>query len=83
ITTFTDRGTGTGGVGAEGRVYDLYPNAMQLLAYPPPWYAIGQFLLLEMGPWPFNIMGLFVVLSLFIPAFMWVIRRGYWWALLV
>ena len=36
--------------------------------------AIRQFLLLEMGPWPFNIMGLFVVLSLFIPAFMWVIR---------
>jgi len=83
ITTFTDRGTGTGGVGAEGRVYDLYPNAMQLLAYPPPWFAIRQFLLLEMGPWPFNIMGLFVVLSLFIPVFMWVIRRGYWWALLV
>uniref|UniRef100_A0A942SZ40 OpgC domain-containing protein n=1 Tax=Neobacillus citreus TaxID=2833578 RepID=A0A942SZ40_9BACI len=82
ITTFTDRGTGTDGVGAEGRVYDLYPNAMQLLAYPPPWYAIRQFLLLEMGPWPFNIMGLFVVLSLFIPVFMWVIRRGYWWALL-
>jgi len=83
ITTFTDRGTGLDGVQAEGRVYDLYPNAMQLLAYPPPWYAIRQFLLLEMGPWPFNIMGLFVVLSLFIPVFMWVIRRGYWWALLV
>ncbi|WP_193750519.1 OpgC domain-containing protein, partial [Curtobacterium luteum] len=83
ITTFTDRGTGTGGVGAEGRVYDLYPNAMQLLAYPPPWFAIRQFLLLEMGPWPFNIMGLFVVLSLFIPVFMWVIRRGFWWALLI
>ncbi|OIH96340.1 OpgC domain-containing protein [Curtobacterium sp. MCBA15_001] len=83
ITTFTDRGTGTGGVGAEGRVYDLYPNAMQLLAYPPPWFAIRQFLLLEMGPWPFNIMGLFVVLSLFIPPLLWVIRRGYWWAVLV
>jgi hypothetical protein len=83
ITTFTDRGTGTGGVGAEGRVYDLYPNAMQLLAYPPPWYAIRQFLLLEMGPWPFNIMGLFVALSLFIPVFMWVIKRGFWWALLI
>jgi len=82
ITTFTDRGTGTGGVGAEGRVYDLYPNAMQLLAYPPPWYAIRQFLLLEMGPWPFNIMGLFVVLSLFIPPLLWVIRRGFWWAVL-
>lgn len=83
ITTFTDRGTGTGGVGAEGRVYDLYPNAMQLLAYPPPWFAIRQFLLLEMGPWPFNIMGLFVVLSLFIPLLLWVIRRGFWWAVLV
>jgi hypothetical protein len=83
ISTFTDRGTGLDGVQAEGRVYDLYPNAMQLLAYPPPWYAIRQFLLLEMGPWPFNIMGLFVVLSLFIPVFMWVIRRGFWWALLV
>ncbi|PZE64779.1 OpgC domain-containing protein [Curtobacterium sp. MCBD17_021] len=83
ITTFTDRGTGTDGVQAEGRIYDLYPNAMQLLAYPPPWYAIRQFLLLEMGPWPFNIMGLFVVLSLFIPVFMWVIRRGFWWALLI
>jgi hypothetical protein len=82
ITTFTDRGTGTGGVEAEGRVYDLYPNAMQLLAYPPPWYAIRQFLLLEMGPWPFNIMGLFVVLSLFIPALIWVIRRGFWWVVL-
>ncbi|WP_144766121.1 OpgC domain-containing protein [Curtobacterium sp. 9128] len=82
ITTFTDRGTGTGGVAAEGRVYDLYPNAMQLLAYPPPWYAIRQFLLLEMGPWPFNIMGLFVVLSLFIPLLLWVIRRGWWWAVL-
>ncbi|MGU3411172.1 OpgC domain-containing protein [Microbacterium sp. M1A1_1b] len=83
ITTFTDRGTGTGGVGAEGRVYDLYPNAMQLLAYPPPWFAIRQFLLLEMGPWPFNIMGLFVVLSLFIPLLLWVIRRGFWWAVLI
>lgn len=83
ITTFTDRGTGLDGVQAEGRVYDLYPNVMQLLAYPPPWYAIRQFLLLEMGPWPFNIMGLFVVLSLFIPVLMWVIRRGFWWAVLV
>ncbi|MBT1624186.1 OpgC domain-containing protein [Curtobacterium flaccumfaciens pv. oortii] len=83
ITTFTDRGTGTGGVGAEGRVYDLYPNAMQLLGYPPPWYAIRQFLLLEMGPWPFNIMGLFVVLSLFIPPLLWLIRRGFWWVVLV
>ena len=82
ITTFTDRGTGTNGLGAEGRTYDLYPNGDRLLDYPPPWYAIRQFLQLEMGPWPFNIMGLFVVLSLAIPAAMWLIRRRMWWVVL-
>ena len=82
ITTFTDRGTGTNGLGAEGTTYDLYPNADRLLDYPPPWYAVRQFLQLEMGPWPFNIMGLFVVLSLAIPAAMWLIRRRLWWVLL-
>jgi hypothetical protein len=82
ITTFTDRGTGEGGLGDEGRVYDLYPNADRLLDYPPPWYAVRQFLLLEMGPWPFNIMGLFVVLSLAIPGIMWLIRRRLWWLVL-
>jgi hypothetical protein len=82
ITTFTDRGTGEDGLGAEGRTYDLYPNADRLLDYPPPWYAVRQFLLLEMGPWPFNIMGLFVVLSITIPAAMWLLRRRMWWLLL-
>jgi len=82
ITTFTDRGTGEGGTGDSGRVYDLYPNAERLLDYPPPWYAVRQFLLLEMGPWPFNIMGLFVVLSLAYPALMWLIRRKMWWLVL-
>jgi len=77
ITTFTDRGTGDG-----GRVYDLYPNAERLLDYPPPWYAVRQLLLLEMGPWPFNIMGLFVVLSLAYPALMWLIKRKMWWLVL-
>lgn len=83
VSTFTDRGTGLDGTGAQGRVYDLYPNGLQLLNYPPPWYAVRQFLLLEMGPWPFNIMGLFVVLSLTIPALAWVLRRGGWWAILL
>ena len=82
ITTFTDRGTGENGLGAEGRTYDLYPNGDRLLDYPPPWYAVRQFLQLEMGPWPFNIMGLFVVLSLAIPAAMWLIRRRLWWVVL-
>jgi hypothetical protein len=66
-----------------GRVYDLYPNADRLLDYPPPWYAVRQLLLLEMGPWPFNIMGLFVVLSLTIPGLMWLVKRGLWWVVLV
>lgn len=82
VTTFTDRGTGEGGTGDSGRVYDLYPNGERLLDYPPPWYAVRQFLLLEMGPWPFNIMGLFVVLSLAYPALMWLIKRRLWWLVL-
>ncbi|MEV7874559.1 OpgC domain-containing protein [Microbacterium sp. NPDC089188] len=82
VTTFTDRGTGEGGSGDSGRVYDLYPNGERLLDYPPPWYAVRQFLLLEMGPWPFNIMGLFVVLSLAYPALMWLIKRRLWWLVL-
>jgi hypothetical protein len=82
IMTFTDRGTGLDGLGAEGRTYDLYPNAARLLDYPPPWYAVRQLLLLEMGPWPFNIMGLFVVLSVTIPGAIWLLRRRLWWVLL-
>lgn len=82
VTTFTDRGTGTGGAQAAGQVYDLYANVERLLDYPPPWYAVRSLLLLEMGPWVFNIMGLFVVLSLLVPALMWLIRRGLWWVVL-
>jgi hypothetical protein len=82
ITTFTDRGTGTGGAAAEGQVYDLYGVFPRLFDYPPPWYAVKEFLLLGMGPWVFNIMGLFVVLSALVPALMWIIRRGGWWIVL-
>lgn len=82
VTTFTDRGTGEGGAAVAGQVYDLYPNVARLLDYPPPWYAVRQLLLLEMGPWVFNIMGLFVVLSLLVPLAMWLVRRGLWWVLL-
>ena len=82
VTTFTDRGTGGGGAAAAGQVYDLYPNLPRLLDYPPPWYAVKQLLLLEMGPWVFNIMGLFVVLSLVLPACMWLVKRRLWWVLL-
>lgn len=82
ITTFTDRGTGESGQNAQGLVYDLYPNAARLFDYPPPWYAVKELLLLEIGPWVFNIMGLFVVLSLALPALMWLILRRLWWVVL-
>ncbi|MGU3437507.1 OpgC domain-containing protein [Actinomycetes bacterium M1A6_2h] len=75
ITTFADRGTGAGGEVAAGQVYDLYPNASQLFAYPPPWYAVRDLLLIRMGPWVFNIMGLFVILSLLVPILLWMLRR--------
>jgi hypothetical protein len=82
VTTFTDRGTGGDGAGAAGQVYDLYATFPRLLDYPPPAYAVRQFLLLEMGPWVFTIMGLFVVLSLLVPLLMWLIRRRLWWLVL-
>lgn len=75
LTTFTDRGTGEGGEGAAGTVYDLYPNANLLFGYPPPWFAVRDLLTLRMGPWVFNIMGLFVVLSLLVPILLWLLRR--------
>jgi hypothetical protein len=82
VTTFTDRGTGSDGQSAAGQVYDLYPNAAHLFGYPPPWYAVKELLLLEIGPWVFNIMGLFVVLSLALPALMWLLVRRLWWVVL-
>ncbi|XYX74286.1 OpgC domain-containing protein [Clavibacter nebraskensis] len=83
ITTFTDRGTGADGKVTTGQVYDLYPNGDRLLDYPPPWYAIRDLLLLRMGPWVFNIMGLFVVLTLLVPAIVWLLRRRMWWVVLI
>ncbi len=82
ITTFTDRGTGSGGANAAGRVYDLYPNADRLLDYPPPWYAVRDLLLLRIGPWPFNIMGLFVILTLLVPPLVWLLSKRLWWVVL-
>ncbi|MAY95742.1 MAG: acyltransferase domain-containing protein [Nocardioides sp.] len=83
VTTFTDRGNGPAGEAVAGQVYDLYANGPQLLLYPPPWYAVRELLLLQMGPWVFNIMGLFVVLSLALPLLMVLVRRRLWWALLL
>ncbi|MHA7280458.1 OpgC domain-containing protein [Arthrobacter sp. MDT2-2] len=82
LTTFTDRGTGGAGTEAAGRVYDLYPNVQRLLDYPPPGYAVRDLLLLNMGPWAFNIMGLYVVLTLTVPLLVLMLRKKLWWLLL-
>ncbi|MET1087983.1 MAG: OpgC domain-containing protein [Arthrobacter sp.] len=83
VTSFTDRGTGQGGEGAAGRVYDLYANAPRFFDYPVPAYAVGELLRLGMGPWVFNIMGLFVVLTLAVPALIWLLQRRLWWVVLI
>lgn len=83
VTTFTDRGTGAEGPGATGHVYDLYYNAPRLLDYPPPWYAVRELLLLRMGPWVLNVLGLFAVLIAVAPALLLLLRRGLWWVVLL
>jgi hypothetical protein len=83
VTSFTDRGTGQGGEGAAGHVYDLYANAPRFFDYPVPAYAVGELLRLGMGPWVFNIMGLFVVLTLAVPALVWLLQRRLWWLVLI
>ncbi|MFJ4168156.1 OpgC domain-containing protein [Paenarthrobacter sp. NPDC089714] len=82
VTTFTDRGTGENGTAAAGRVYDLYANAPLFFDYPVPVFVIEQLVRLDMGPWVYNIMGLFVVLTLSVPPLMWLLRRGLWWLVL-
>jgi hypothetical protein len=83
VTSFTDRGTGEGGEGAAGHVYDLYANAPRFFDYPVPAYAVEELLRLGMGPWVFNIMGLFVVLTLAVPALIWLMQRRLWWVVLI
>jgi hypothetical protein len=82
VTTFTDQGTGAAGAGATGRVYDLYAGADRLLQYPVDPQVVLDFLLLRMGPWQFNVMGLYVVLLLISPLVLWALGRRWWpWVL--
>lgn len=79
VTTFTDQGTGAAGSGASGRVYDLYAGADRLLQYPVDPQIVIDVLLLKLGPWQFNVMGLYVVLLLISPLVLWALSRR-WWA---
>lgn len=78
VTTFTDQGTGAAGPGATGRVYDLYAGADRILQYPVDPGVVLDFLLLRMGPWQFNVMGLYVVLLLVSPLILGALGRRWW-----
>ena len=83
LTAFTDEGTGAAGAAAAGRSYDMYSEVDGLLQFPVPAWLIPKILLLEFGPWQFNIMGLYVVLLLLSPLILWALSRGLAWLVLV
>ncbi|MGZ6745677.1 MAG: OpgC domain-containing protein, partial [Nocardioides sp.] len=83
VPPFVHRGTGGGGAGAAGQVYDLYTNARHLFDYPPPWFAVKELLLLHIGPWVLNVLGLFVVLLAVTPLVMALLLRRLWWVVLL
>ncbi|HEX9086229.1 MAG TPA: OpgC domain-containing protein [Arthrobacter sp.] len=83
LTAFTDQGTGGAGTAAAGRSYDLYAGVEGLLQFPVPAWLIPKILLLEFGPWQFNIMGLYVVLLLLSPLILWALSRRLAWLVLL
>lgn len=82
VTTFTDQGTGTAGTGAAGVVYNLYGRSDLLFSYPVPPSVLLDIALLRVGPWQFNVIGLYVVLLLVAPLLLWGMRRHLTWVIL-
>ncbi len=58
-----------------GELSDTYPNIARLGDYPVPGYVIRDLLRLQLGPWQFNVMGLYVVLLLLSPLLLAALRR--------
>lgn len=75
LTTFTDQGTGGAGRAVAGRSYDLFSGMQGLLEYPVPGAVIPAVLLLQFGPWQFNVMGLYVVMLLLSPLILWALSK--------
>lgn len=82
VTTFTDQGTGAAGTGAAGTVYDLYAGMAGLFQFPVPDHFIPALLLLQVGPWQFNVMGLYVILLALSPLVLMALSRGLVWLVL-
>ncbi|MCA4134738.1 OpgC domain-containing protein [Arthrobacter sp. M4] len=76
LTTFTDQGTGGAGRGAQGRTYDLYGGIQSLFQFPVSPSVVPAVLLLQVGPWQFNVMGLYVVMLLVSPLVLWMLTKG-------
>ncbi|MCU1518710.1 MAG: hypothetical protein JWQ75_3431, partial [Pseudarthrobacter sp.] len=76
LTTYVDQGTGGAGHNAVGRTYDLYAGMETLLQFPVPAQILPAILLLQFGPWQFNVMGLYVVLLLASPLILAALNRG-------
>lgn len=82
VTTFTDQGTGATGAGGVGSTYDLYAGMESLFQFPVPDYLIPSLLLLQLGPWQFNVMGLYVILLAISPLVLVALSRGRAWLVL-
>ena len=76
LTTFTDQGTGGAGRSGAGRTYDLYTGMQGLLQFPVSAAVIPAVLLLQFGPWQFNVMGLYVIMLLVSPLILLALARG-------
>lgn len=76
LTTFTDQGTGGAGRSGTGRTYDLYTGMRGLLQFPVSGAVVPAVLLLQFGPWQFNVMGLYVVMLLISPLILLALARG-------
>ncbi len=76
LTTYVDQGTGGAGHNAVGRTYDLYAGMETLLQFPVPAQVLPAIVLLQFGPWQFNVMGLYVVLLLASPLILAALNRG-------
>ena len=76
LTTFVDQGTGGAGHDGAGRTYDLYAGMESLFQFPVPPQVLPAILLLQFGPWQFNVMGLYVVLLLASPFILAALNRG-------
>lgn len=84
LTTFVDQGTGGAGHTGAGRTYDLYAGMSSLFQFPVPPQVLPAIVLLQFGPWQFNVMGLYVVLLLVSPLILAALNRGKAaWVLLV